>query len=50
MSLIWTNSDGDTITSATVNTEITGNFTFLDDDVSAVYVDWDNQTYIYPNR
>jgi len=42
MSLSWTNSDGDTITSATVNTEITGNFTFLDDDVSAVYVDWDD--------
>ena len=42
MSLSWKNADGDIITTTTVNTEITGNFAFLDDDVSAMYVDWDD--------
>tara|TARA_R110002020_G_scaffold50985_6_gene144538 strand:+ start:1047 stop:4223 length:3177 start_codon:yes stop_codon:yes gene_type:complete len=42
MPLSWKNSDGDTITTTSVNAEITGTFTFLDDDVSAMYVDWDD--------
>ena len=42
MSLHWTNAAGATVTTASVNEEITANFTFLDNDVRAVYVDWDD--------
>ena len=42
MSLHWTNATGATVTTASVNEEITANFTFLDNDVRAVYVDWDD--------
>jgi len=42
MSLHWTNAAGATVTTSSVNEEITANFTFLDNDVRAVYVDWDD--------
>ena len=37
MTLSWTPSDNES-----VNTEVTGTFTFKDNDVRAVYVDWDD--------
>ena len=30
------------VATTTVNTEVTGTFTFKDDDVAAVYIDWDD--------
>jgi hypothetical protein len=42
MSLIWADSGGSTVTTGVVNTPYTGTFTFLDNDVRALYVDWDD--------
>ncbi len=36
MSLTWNTTTG------TVNTEVTGTFTFKDNNVRAMYVDWDD--------
>ena len=40
MSLIWKNSAGSTVTNGSVNEELTAHFTFENDDVRAVYIDW----------
>jgi hypothetical protein len=42
MSLVWKDSGGSTVTTGVVNTPYTGTFTFLDNDVRALYVDWDD--------
>ena len=39
MSLTW-KSGSSTTTSATVYTDLTANFTFTNDDVRALYIDW----------
>ena len=39
MSLTWKSGDS-TATTATVFTDLTANFTFTNDDVRALYVDW----------
>ena len=40
VSLVFKDSGGSTITTAKVNVPVTGNFTFLDNDVRALYIDW----------
>ena len=42
MSLVWKNSAGSTITEANVFEEVSGSLEFTDDDVRAVYIDWDD--------
>ena len=40
MSLVWRNAAGAASPTGDVNEELTARFTFLDDDVRAVYIDW----------
>ena len=47
MSLIWKNSSDVTITTGSVNEEITAHFTFENDDIRAVYVDWDDGVNLF---
>ena len=42
MTLVWKNSAGSTVTAGSVNEELTANFTFKDNDVRAIYIDWDD--------
>ena len=44
MSLVWRNAAGVASPTGDVNEELTAKFTFLDDDVRAVYIDWDDGT------